>query len=793
MNLSNLSLHSLSEALAWTLLHSVWQAVIITGLVALAFHIIDRNNAKLRYAIASMAMLLIFVLAALTFLIALPERVMIESGINKLATYELGNQTKVSNFSLVWLKSLFPTHVLFPILLRAWLVGVILLSFKMIISYLQVIRIKNVKVFNLNSKHLILAKNLLKRLNIKKEVVFRESALIDSPSLVGYFKPVILLPVSLISGIPDNQLEIIIAHELAHIRRHDYLVQFIQGIIEILFFYHPMVWWLSSVVNTEREHICDDLAVKVCGESLTLIKALNNMESIRKKKPELVLNFSGKKANLLHRVRRILNPETIKHPKLERGLLSVLFVLALSSMVLFSNLANSKNQKDVSPSTNLATTDLYDSQSSQIGPVMFAPQKKKRLAKKTKNTKIVFPDSSQVDLSKESTLSYPDLKEESNIMVEAVAPVAPVLAVSPEFPVIPEAPLSPVSISDTLTEREIEKALEVEKEALEEALKELETVEVEINEESIKELKESLKELESIDINIEKELLEAEANFEIELKELDELQEIDSFEEIDNNKDLSEQEKADLKAKIKSSLKKMNSEEFRSEMKETLERSKESLKLQIEKIKSGEFKKMMENQKEKIKEMIIKFESSDFQNNLKENLKKSHEHIKERLKEIESPEYQKELKEKIEKCKKKNKKAKIKFGSKNPPLCIMNGKEISMEEMESLNKEEIKSVSVLKGANADAYGKKGKNGVILIQTQKSLDKESIKENILKFKGNSKKAPLVYVDGVKLDVDEKADDIYPDEIETIVVLKDKSAIDKYGKKAVNGVIEITTKK
>lgn len=376
-------------------------------------------------------------------------------------------------------------------------------------------------------------------------------------------------------------------------------------------------------------------------------------------------------------------------------------------------------------------------------------------------------------------------------MVEAVAPVAPVLAVSPEFPVIPEAPLSPVSISDTLTE-EIEKALEVEKEALEEALKELETVEVEINEESIKELKESLKELESIDINIEKELLEAEANFEIELKELDELQEIDSFEEIDNNKDLSEQEKADLKAKIKSSLKKMNSEEFRSEMKETLERSKESLKLQIEKIKSGEFKKMMENQKEKIKEMIIKFESSDFQNNLKENLKKSHEHIKERLKEIESPEYQKELKEKIEKCKKKNKKAKIKFGSKNPPLCIMNGKEISMEEMESLNKEEIKSVSVLKGANADAYGKKGKNGVILIQTQKSLDKESIKENILKFKGNSKKAPLVYVDGVKLDVDEKADDIYPDEIETIVVLKDKSAIDKYGKKAVNGVIEITTK-
>ena len=218
MNLSNLSIQGLSEALAWTLLHSIWQAIIIAGILAIVLHSMNKNDAKLRYSLASIGMLLIFISAALTFFLALPDKVLISSHNYEALGFEL-TQSTGNSLSWAWLKDLLPTHILFPILLRIWLVGVVLLSLKMVVNYTQALRIKRSKVYHLNDEHLSIARNLLKRFNIKTKVVFRESALVDSPSLIGYFKPVILLPVSLISGIPNNQLEIIIAHELATLKR----------------------------------------------------------------------------------------------------------------------------------------------------------------------------------------------------------------------------------------------------------------------------------------------------------------------------------------------------------------------------------------------------------------------------------------------------------------------------------------------------------------------------------------------------------------------------------------------
>ncbi|MCZ4694517.1 hypothetical protein DWB61_05635 [Ancylomarina euxinus] len=713
MNLSSISMHSLSEALAWTIFHSIWQAALIAGLLALTFRFINKNNARIRYTMASLSLLLIFVSASFTFFLSLPAETRPHIlNLSGLSSNVIINTTN-SGFSWASLKSLLPTHILFPILLRIWIIGIFLLSFRMVINYTTALRLKKHKAFTLNEKHMALAYHVLERFDIRKKVLFRESSYIDSPSLIGYFKPVILLPINLLSGIPKNQLEIIIAHELAHISRHDYLVQFIQGIIEILFFYHPMVWWLSSVVNTEREHICDDLAVKVCGESLTLIKALNNMESIRRKKPELVLSFSGKKANLLHRVRRILNPVTVKHPKLERGLLSALFVFALSGMILFSNLANSKNQVQVESknSTNLSIGEFDGVEMSHASPIIHAPQKKKKL---TKNT--------------------------------MVAPAKPAIVSASELPALPELPEvteKAVTVSDTI--KEVKEVIEIQKEALEEALNELEEVNVQINEETIKELKESLKELESVDINIEKELIKAEAEMEIELKDLEEINEHDSLIEIDDNTDLSEKEKKELKAKIKTSLEKVNSEEFRQQIRENLERGRESLMRQMEKINSGEFQKNIEIQKEKIK-----------------------------------------------KSKKKNIKTKIKFDSNKTPLCLLNGFEISKKVIEKLDPASIDSVTVLKDeACKKTYGAKAKDGVILIRTKNTVSIDSPKNKAFKFKGKTK-TPLYIINGVELSCVQSIDDIDPNEIESMNLLKDASAIDKYGKKAKHGVIEITTK-
>lgn len=737
MNLSNINMHSMSEALAWTIFHSIWQAALIAGLLALAFRIINKNNARLRYTMASISLLLILISAIFTFLLSLPtENLPLNLKFTGLDSIIITDTNKTV-FSWSSLKNLLPTHILFPILLRTWIIGICLLSLRMVVNYTNALRLKKHKAYPLNKKHNSIANSVLERFEIRKKVMFRESSSVDSPSLIGYFKPVVLLPISLLSGIPDNQLEIIIAHELAHISRHDYLVQFTQGIIEILFFYHPMVWWLSSVVNTEREHICDDLAVKVCGESLTLIKALNNMESIRRKKPELVLSFSNKKTNLLHRVRRILNPVTVKHPKLERGLMSALFVFTLSGMILFSNLANSKNQIQNSKKFSIEDFDTTLDLSSMTS----APQK-----------------------INQKCIAVPEKPLESSI---------PEL---PDLPEIPELSNKAIALPDTIKE--------VEKEALEEALKELENIEVEINEATIKELENSLKELESVDINIE--LREVEFDLESELETLSEEQYSESFKNIDEDDSLSEKEKEELKTKLKAAFTKVQLKDFQKTIRENLERSKESIHRQLEKIKSGEFQQSFELQKEKIKEMINKFESSEFQNKLKENLEKSRKHLKERLK---------ELNKNIENSK-TQKKTKMKFDSKNKPLCLLDGVKISDKAISKLDPSDIESLKVLKNATSiSIYGEKGENGAILITSKNKVakKKKSKRNKAIKIKGKTKTPPLYIVDGVEYKGDKSMKDIDPNNIESMTVLKDKSAIEKYGRKAKYGVVEITTKR
>ncbi|MGZ2369372.1 M56 family metallopeptidase [Ancylomarina sp. YFZ004] len=712
MNLSNISTNSFSEALAWTIFHSIWQAALIAGLLALAFRLINNNNARLRYTMASLSMLLIFISAIFTFLLSLPEETLpLSLNLSGLDSIIIADTSKVV-FSWDSLKGLLPTHILFPILLRTWIIGICLLSLRMVINYTTALRLKNHKAFPLNKRHMTLAYNVLERFEIKKKILFRESSSVDSPSLIGYFKPVVLLPISLMSGIPDNQLEIIIAHELAHISRHDYLVQFIQGIIEILFFYHPMVWWLSSVVNTEREHICDDLAVKVCGESLTLIKALNNMESIRRKKPELVLSFSGKKANLLHRVRRILNPVTVKHPKLERGLMSALFVFALSGMILFSNLANSKNkvQLESENSTNLLIDDFGRVEIPTALPIIQAPQKKEKQSKK------------------------------KYIVASTIPAVATVPA---ELPMVTEAPALneniPV-ITDTVIKKEVEKEVKAHKEALAKYIK-----------------------------------------------------------KVEKDGSLSKKEKDEARDRVHNSLKWLRAKELKGNTKITVKLdSSAPIQISAPKISLNSDKTdaplYILDGVEISKQALDKLDTSAIESMsiLKDATSISIYGVKGKNGAILIT-----SKNKVgqKKKSKKIKTIKIKGETKNSPLYIVDGVETSKQAIDKLDTSSIESMSILKDATSvSVYGAKGENGVILITSKNKVDKKkkSKKKSAIKIKGKTKNSPLVIVNGSLLDQNMNLNDIDPDDIKSMTVLKDETAIEKYGKKGENGVIEITTK-
>src|SRR5207247_762569 len=120
-----------------------------------------------------------------------------------------------------------------------------------------------------------------------------ESALVDVPTVVGCMRPVILLPIAAISNLTPSQIEAILAHELAHIRRHDYLVNLLQTLAETLLFYHPGVWWVSARIREEREHCCDDVAVEVCGDAVIYARALAELETWRVESTALTIAATG--------------------------------------------------------------------------------------------------------------------------------------------------------------------------------------------------------------------------------------------------------------------------------------------------------------------------------------------------------------------------------------------------------------------------------------------------------------------------------------------------------------------
>src|SRR5262249_23468874 len=107
---------------------------------------------------------------------------------------------------------------------------------------------------------------LRRRLAWSKPVVLLESCLAETPAVVGFFRPVILIPLGLLTGLPQEQVEAILLHELAHIRRYDYAVNLLLAVVEGMLFYHPAVWWLGRVVRAERENCCDDEVVRATGD-----------------------------------------------------------------------------------------------------------------------------------------------------------------------------------------------------------------------------------------------------------------------------------------------------------------------------------------------------------------------------------------------------------------------------------------------------------------------------------------------------------------------------------------------
>lgn len=297
----------LVPVLGRALLHFVWQGVAIGLLTAIVLLLLRDARPQARYAIACMA-LLACVLLPLLNVIALfanaADAVVYSTVVAEVShatafavpTVDIGTWSARVDSSLSWIVAL-------------WAAGASVLSLRMAMGVAWIRRLRVDPQSCTHAAWQVRLDALAQRFGLKRAVALRVIDTLDSPASAGWWRPVVLLPAALIARMPADLIEALLAHELAHIRRHDYLVNLLQGVVEALLFYHPVVWWLSREIRNEREHIADRLAADMLGAPRRLAVALSELSDFNRScsaLPHLAQAAHG--GQLMSRIEQLVRP-----------------------------------------------------------------------------------------------------------------------------------------------------------------------------------------------------------------------------------------------------------------------------------------------------------------------------------------------------------------------------------------------------------------------------------------------------------------------------------------------------
>lgn len=340
-----------AQALGWALVHFVWQGTLVGVVAALVLASLRRSAPDVRYVVATIALALMVTTPAVTAVqtwraASATAPAPLASGIAPAASPPSPAAASPSPAGIVEVLSTphAPAGALridrvIPGVLLAWLAGVALLTIRLAGGWWWLRRAASRAGEPAAAPWQAIASRLARRLRIARPILLLECAVVEVPTVIGWLKPVVLLPGSVLAGLTPQQIEAVLAHELAHVRRHDYLVNLLQAVVETLLFYHPAVWWLSRRIREEREHCCDDLAVSLCGDRVAYASALADLEERRGGSRQLALAATG--GSLLHRVRRLLGAPSHagRAPGWLAGGIAVLVMSAVAAAALGRDLA----------------------------------------------------------------------------------------------------------------------------------------------------------------------------------------------------------------------------------------------------------------------------------------------------------------------------------------------------------------------------------------------------------------------------------------------------------------------
>jgi beta-lactamase regulating signal transducer with metallopeptidase domain/uncharacterized protein involved in exopolysaccharide biosynthesis len=362
----------LVQRLGWVLVHFVWQGSVIAAVWTILRSLLRAHHARTRYAVACLLLGLMATSPLITFtLLESPSSTSAAEAANGIGRSgeripaTAPPSTGYHSMAIPVVTDHFTTALegAIPWLVLVWCLGVGLLSLRLLQGYWAVRSVRSREVRPMDPAWHERLAELQRRLRMSRPVLLFESALIQVPVVIGWLRPMILVPASSLSGLTPQQLELILAHELAHIRRHDHWVNLAQVLIETLLFYHPAVWWISHDIRAERELCCDDLAVATCGNRLAYARALTTLEGLRQRSAAMALGAGG--GSLMERIRHIVGLSASGGPDWRRpigsallGLGTLLFAAGIGCLALAPRQYVAVCRVVLQPGDSMSDTDL---------------------------------------------------------------------------------------------------------------------------------------------------------------------------------------------------------------------------------------------------------------------------------------------------------------------------------------------------------------------------------------------------------------------------------------------------
>ncbi len=306
--------------LGWALVHFLWQGLALAALLSVALTVCRR--ASTRYVAGVVTLLLMVAAPMITFFVlwhnasaeaaswigaTAASAVSLSHRVSALAPSGAGIAQSPTSSWLWQGQSSRPDALLWFV--EAWFLGVLFLSLRAVGGFVLIERMRRKEARPVSAKLNELCLSLQRRLHLDRAIRYCECLRLEAPAVIGWFRPVVMLPLTALTGLSESQLKAVIAHELAHIRRLDCFVNLFQVAAETLLFYHPAIWWVNKRIRNERENCCDDVAISVCGDAVAYARALTLMEESR---TAPALAMAANRGPLATRVARLLGLGTIR-------------------------------------------------------------------------------------------------------------------------------------------------------------------------------------------------------------------------------------------------------------------------------------------------------------------------------------------------------------------------------------------------------------------------------------------------------------------------------------------------